>query len=304
MDASQVIESYVHDVARRLPAATRDDVAFELRALLTDELATRAEVENRSADAALALALVRDFGRPARTALRYHQPFTILEPSDTWGFLVAVGAGAAVLSVLTAPAAVRADSTAGDPGELGLLAWIGLLVIGFAVKNLVLRHRPDAFAWTPRRVRPADSANRVGGLLVGLLWAVLLVLYLAPGPILSAVTGGRIDAADLVYTESFTSPLRMPWLVALLVAAIGVELLAVVQGRWRPGVRWARILLVFSIGIQIGWHVRYGSIFQDPDIDLALTPVLAGLNGLIVTIGGIALYAQYTRVRPAPAGRL
>jgi hypothetical protein len=48
MDVTEVIDSYVHDVARRLPPGKRNDVAFELRALLADDLQDRAEAEGRS----------------------------------------------------------------------------------------------------------------------------------------------------------------------------------------------------------------------------------------------------------------
>jgi hypothetical protein len=302
MDASAVIESYVHDVARRLPRKIRNDVAFELRALLDDELLSRAASTGRPADGELALDLVREFGRPARTALRYHQPFAILEPSDTWGFLVAAVAGAVLISVLVAPSAGESRVAANDAAQSAFLGWLGALVLCFGAKNLVLRYRPEAFAWKPRAVRSGDTAGLVGGLGVVLVWLAVLVLYLAPGQVVHALTGGRVPAGELAYSDSFTGVLRMPWLVGLLLAAIGVELLAVIQGRWRPGTRWARIALLFAIGSQLGWHVRYGSIFQSPQAEESYTPVFAVLSGLSVIAGAIALYAEYTRVRPAPAG--
>jgi len=65
VDASDVIDSYVHDVARRLPSRRRDDVAFEMRALLGEDLRTRGAAEGREPDADLALRLVRSLGRPS-----------------------------------------------------------------------------------------------------------------------------------------------------------------------------------------------------------------------------------------------
>src|SRR5690242_20440475 len=64
MNADDVIDSYVRDVARRLPPRQRDDVAFELRALLDEDLRARVAAEGRAPDADLALALVRSLGRP------------------------------------------------------------------------------------------------------------------------------------------------------------------------------------------------------------------------------------------------
>ena len=59
MSANDVIESYVRDVARLLPNKRRDDVALELRALLQEELAGKAEAAGRAPDRAMAMALPR-----------------------------------------------------------------------------------------------------------------------------------------------------------------------------------------------------------------------------------------------------
>ena len=67
MNANDLIDSYVADVARLLPRKQRDDVAFELRALLVEELDAKAEAAHRAPDTALALELLTGFGRPATT---------------------------------------------------------------------------------------------------------------------------------------------------------------------------------------------------------------------------------------------
>jgi hypothetical protein len=306
MDADGVIESYVHDVARRLPRDRRNDVAFELRALLADDVRSRADAEDRAADEALALDVVRGFGRPAETAARYHRPFTILEPSDTWSFVVAAVAGGVVAGLLTAPG----PGTAGVPGAtaegaqrstVATLAWLGLLVLGFAVKNLVLRRQPEAFAWRPRPVRDRDAASRAGNAAIAAGLAGFLVLYLTPGPVVEAVTGGRVAAADLRYTDSFAGPLRMPWLVVLLVVLIALHLYVAARGRWRPLTRWARLVVATSAATQLGWHSRYGQVFENPDADRPALWVAASAAGVLMVLCGVELYRELTRVDPAPA---
>ena len=47
MNANDVIESYVTEVAVKLPRKQRNDVAFELRALINEELQGRAEAAGR-----------------------------------------------------------------------------------------------------------------------------------------------------------------------------------------------------------------------------------------------------------------
>lgn len=168
------------------------------------------------------------------------------------------------------------------------------------MKNLILRYRPDAFAWKPRAVRDTDRAGRAEGVVLALLSAATLVLYLAPGRVVEALSGGRVPATTLAYSDSFISPLRMPWLAGLLVLTIGLYVLVVVQGRWRPATRWARIALTASIAVQLGWHARYGAIFQDPRTEELLVPAIAAAAGLIMIASWIEAYHEYTRVRPAP----
>ena len=77
MNANDVIESYVTDVAVQLPRKQRNDVAFELRALLQRGIAGQGrELPGASADAAMATELVRAFGRPADVAARYRPTLT------------------------------------------------------------------------------------------------------------------------------------------------------------------------------------------------------------------------------------
>ncbi|GAA3794693.1 hypothetical protein GCM10022226_12560 [Sphaerisporangium flaviroseum] len=50
MNADDLIDSYVSDVARLLPRTQRKDVALELRTLVKEELEERAASAGRAAD--------------------------------------------------------------------------------------------------------------------------------------------------------------------------------------------------------------------------------------------------------------
>jgi hypothetical protein len=60
----EVIESYIADVAERLPLKGRADIACELHGLLSDDLCGRSKSACRPADETTARELVTDFGRP------------------------------------------------------------------------------------------------------------------------------------------------------------------------------------------------------------------------------------------------
>ena len=298
MRAEDVIESYVHDVARRLPPRKRDDMAFELRALLNDELQGRAAAEGRPPDGDMAVDMLRAFGRPSETAVRYHTPFTIIAPSDTWSFVVAAIVGGPVVALLY-PA-----SEPGGYNGLANAAWLGVLVVLFGMKSLILRSRPDAFRWRPHpaRRRDPDVASRAGNVARALLLAALLVLYLDPGRVTEALTGGRVPAQTLAYSDSFASPWRMPWMVGLLATLIGLHLVVAVLGRWQLATRWTQIAVTFSAGVQLGWHASYGTVFRDPQVDALLIPAISAAAGVFALVATIELYRAYTSVRPAPAG--
>ena len=134
-----------------------------------------------------------------------------------------------------------------------------------------------------------------------MLFAGLLVLYCAPGPVVETLSGGRVAAGSLAFSDSFTSPLRWSWLIAILAAAGGVHLLVTVHGRWHRFLRWTRIGLMLQCGIQLGWHIRYGNVFQDPETDRLLFPAIDAVAAIFWLAAAVAFYREWNRVRPAPA---
>ena len=115
-----MIESY----ARELPRRKRADVAAYLHSLLTEELA--------GDDEAAALAIVRRFGRPGDVAARYQTPITVVDPSDTRGFVLPAAVGAMLIPSTNRRLPFSIDP---DKAQLRVLAASGALVILFALKG-------------------------------------------------------------------------------------------------------------------------------------------------------------------------
>ena len=137
MHATEVIETYIDDTVRLLPRRQRDDVATELRTLLNEELHARAQELGRSPDEALALSLVRGYGRPNEMAARYQPVWTIIDPADSRSFARAAIIGAGALLVLSALIRLlpSLSGIADDLVKIGILAWLGVLVVAFGAKN-------------------------------------------------------------------------------------------------------------------------------------------------------------------------
>lgn len=289
MNPDDLLESYVSDVARRLPRAQRADVALELRTLLRDELLARADAEGRPVDEEMARALLVGFGRPAEAAARYRPTPVIIDPADSRRFLRLTVTGVAVIWVLGLVAVLRQRpiGSTGDVlavlgtwwAEAGVQAlwWPGLLVVGFAAAAWVRRHRPGMAVWRPRRRRERDQVNRLG-YAAALVFFVVGILVLAnPAVILDQAFGGRAAPAAyqaLAYDAEFFRH-RAPWLLVLMLLHLALYATLIVQGRWRPLTRQIDIGLSLVMCGVLAWVLLAGAIFQArPTDDLVKAVIL------------------------------
>ncbi|HEY1426145.1 MAG TPA: hypothetical protein VGF50_05690 [Caulobacteraceae bacterium] len=260
MDAPTVIEIYVRDVTQRLPRRTRDDVALELRALLTEELAARAVGE--PATEAMAIQLVRSFGAPGEVAARYRPATPLLDAADTRPFLTWAIVGALVLAAI---APITHLVGAKDAATVAILAWLGLLVLFFATRNWARRRSPSLAAWRPR---DPDHVNRVGSLALVAVIALGAVCYGAPAWVAARFTGGPVPAwmARVAYAPDFQAT-RLPWLLALWAGQALLFAWLVVEGRWRRLTRRVEAALALAVSLALIWFLAAGPIFQAPAID-------------------------------------
>ena len=164
MDPNVIIESYVADVVGRLPRRQRADVGFELRSLLREELAGRAEDGGQPADESMAMELLGSFGRPQDVADRYRPAgFTIIRPADAPQFAWIALGGVALQWAITLPAAYLDPSiaiwaaSAGVAGAwwaplpawwltwgLGAFWWPGFLITVTIIAAAIRHRRGDS----------------------------------------------------------------------------------------------------------------------------------------------------------------
>lgn len=293
MHASEVIESYIDDVVRLLPGRMREDVASELRSLLNEELLSRAKESGHAPDEALALALVRDYGRPNEAAARYHPPVAIVDPADSTNFLRAAILGALGWLLLSA-VGKRLPPEMAPPdhfAEIGILSWLGLLVLAFGVKGWSRRRWPAKSPWRPRH---RDEANRLGAAATAPIAAFFIAFYAAPNWMLDKLTGGRIDASWAAYTAEFQQS-RLPGFLALMAALVGLLVFAAIQGRWSPLTRRLNIALNLAIACLLLVFAVDGGMFQSAQADQIARDVL-GLVGLVYLTGvGAMIYGEIGR---------
>lgn len=309
MNANEVIESYVTDVAVQLPRKQRNDVAFELRALLNEELQARAESAGRAGDAAMALELVRAFGRPADVAARYRPALTIIDPADGHAFLRAAVIGLGIIWSLGLAVRLRQPIDSGwgfltavgqwwGSTMLSSLWWPGLLVVAFGVGAWIRSKRPRTSEWKPRAgdrgsVSRAATALGLAGILCGLF------VLLDPRWMLDAVSGGRTAPAAyqaFAYADAFRQH-QAPWLIALMLLNVPLMITVFVNGRWSATMQRLKDGLGLLTCAALAWTVMDGPVFVMPAVDRAAKAVLVIIVVVALASLGIALYRS---VRPAP----
>jgi hypothetical protein len=299
MHAKEIIEIYVDETVRLLPRRQRTDVAAELRALLADELNARAAASGRPADEALALSLVRAYGRPNEVAARYQPAWTLVEPADTPSFLRAASIGTVALSLLGALQG-RLPRTPGDADEsVGVLifAWIGLLLMAFAVKSAIRRRWPATATWKPR---DRNRVNRIGAAIVVPVASLILILYAAPAAVIRRLSGGRIEASSVVYTTEFQHQ-GLPVFIGLLIALLALLAFAALRGRWSRLTRRISIGLNLALACVVLELAVNGNIFQSTGSDQILRSVLALVAVIYIPCVGAQIYGEMGRLAPVRA---
>jgi len=301
MHATEVIEKYIDDTVRLLPRRQRDDVATELRSLLNEELHARAQESGCPPDESLALSLVRGYRRPNEAAARYQPPWAIIDPADSTSFMRAaiIGAGALVLHAGISIRLPSARGTADNLVKIGILVWLGLLVVAFGAKNWIRRRWPATLLWEPR---DRDRANRVGTAVVVPIATFFIVLYGAPTWVLDQISGGRLDTSWSAYTADFQR-LRLPCFIGLMVGLLALLAFVAIQGRWRRLTRRINIGLNLALACLVLFFAVDGNIFQSSSVDQIAREVLALVAAIYVPSVGIMLSGEIGRLDRAAAAK-
>jgi len=309
MNTDEMIDSYVLDVARLLPRKQRNDVGFELRSLLRDELRAASEAAGRAPDEPMVLELLSAFGRPADVALHYHPTPAIIDAADSRSFVRLSVIGVAFLWLFgfafSNPQPI--DSFSDVLHALGRwwtgtalpsLWWPGFMVVCFAVASDVRRRLPQAGAWRPHEL-DRDKVNRIGHSVVLVCFAFGLFVIANPGWMLDELFAGRAAPAAydaFAYSAEFARA-RGPWLLGLILASFALQIAVIVQGRWRALTRRIEIAFAIAITFILVWSVVGGDIFDAQRTD-AFAKFILGFIILFSLIDiGVKLYRGVVRIR-------
>ena len=306
MNANELIEAYVDDVVRQLGRKQRNDVGVELRALLGEELQMQVEVSGRPADEAMAMELLRRFGRPTDVAGRYRNPgFPIIEAADAPGFVRLAAIGMVAVWIVGLVSTFR-EGGAGLEGlgawwmTWGLAAfwWPGFLVVIGGVATWIRRRFPIADDWKPRAI-DRDRVSRVWWVLAIVFFSLGVVWLASPSQIVEQLSGGRLAAefyGYFVYDDTFRQ-WRLPVLLPLLVAHLVLYVVLVVEGRWRRLTRRIDMTLSLLISGLLIWSLLAGPIFQAEVGNRAARNVIWPIVLIALVDVAVKFYREQSRVR-------
>ena len=304
----ELIERYVHEVGRRLPAKQRADVEAELRSLLTDALEARVSSRGEGTDAAIEedqVAVLTEFGPPAKIAAQYAPPYRyLIGPRVFSVYLIVVAAVSGALTLahlISLIVALRGGTSfAGELGrtllEIGpgyfsaLIGGLGSVTLAFAILERVLPASESLElgekTWDPRSLPVVEDRDRVkpAGLIAGIavLAILLVVLNLYPNNVAMSFvhmegagdTGSRWVAMPLLapgFFQAYLPLLNIAWVLTIVLNSI-----LLYQGRWQFGTRIADVgLSAFGVFIVYRMLVGPTMIALNPDWIALITGNLA-----------------------------
>lgn len=303
MDANEIIESYVRDVAACLPRARRDDVAFELRSLLAEELAGRAQGAGRAPDAAMAMALLKEFGRPPEAAQRYHARPAIVDAADSHHFAIWSIGGAVVLVMHTLLNPHQDIDLAGL-----FLQWLGLLLVCFAVAGWLRRRSPAKFRWKPSH-GPEWMPRSLSALSLVATVVFPVSMYAAPMEFARILLPSAVAVDGMALDPLFAGSVMRMATMALLIALAVQHAIALVLGTYPAWLRRLAVGVNLALGVLLVAHASPMSEFGGPTFNVFVSaranavaaPIFLATGGMMVLVGLYYAWREWACIRPAPA---
>jgi len=261
-----LIDRYVIEVGKHLPLLKgREDIEKELRSTLEDMLEDRASTTGRLRDEAMEIELLKEYGSPQKIAATYNpRPYLIgprLFPFFLMVLKIVITVVVTVLLILTGIRAVTDTPFMGmdfvniiGRGLGGIVSTaitvFGNIVLIFAILERVL---PDAQidamktdeTWDPASLakEPDPDSVKRGELITEIVFTFvgIALLNLFPEILgMSYFTQDKMFFIPMFSAEFFKF---MPWINAIFLAQIVLDIYLLRNALWTPITRVAKILI-------------------------------------------------------------
>jgi hypothetical protein len=182
--SSNLIDTYVSEVGRRLPKKTRADIEAEIRSILQDMLEERSQKTGKPVDDDLTLEVLKEYGDPEKVAATYQGERYLIGPRlypifmlvlrivlVVTGVLAAIGLGLALSQTFGNPQ-ITFETFLKAIGNFGatIMTALGNIVLIFAVLEWALfraggkveiKGLPKEKEWDPRTLTKVSMPNQV-----------------------------------------------------------------------------------------------------------------------------------------------
>jgi hypothetical protein len=309
MEASELIERYVHEVGQSLPRKTRDDIQMELRSLLMDDLEERAGDKEPTVE--MAAKMLIEYGKPETMAARYQPERYLIGPqlfpfyrmvilivfaAVAFGLLISFGIAFVASGMENILSTVWSYLSAILQGGISAFA---ITTIIFAVIERVSSHKfdtDDESEWDPYDLESVKENDRsrikkpelVAGIVFYLFIIVLFNFY--PHWIGMVNTLGEGSTFLLILAPEFA--VYIPFLTLYWAVAILLKLILLRQGCWQRSSRW----MEFGLGL-FGLFITYQIASGGPITTISWLDMLIRFGLWIgIIIGSIEALVQLFRL--------
>jgi hypothetical protein len=182
--STNLIDSYVSEIGRRLPKKMRSDIEAEIRSTLQDMLEERSQKTDKPVDEEMTLQVLKEYGSPEKVAATYQGERYLIGPRlypiflivlrivlIVLGILAAVALGIAIYQTTLAPLnAFETIVKAIANFAASSMTVLGNIVLIFAIlewalyragAKVDLKGLPKEKEWDPRSLTKISSPNQV-----------------------------------------------------------------------------------------------------------------------------------------------
>ena len=268
--STNLIDTYVSEIGRRLPKKNRTDIQNEILSTLQDMLEERSQNTGKTVDDEMILEVLKSYGAPEKVAATYLGERYLIGPRLYPTFILVLKIALPIIAVLILVVTwIGANPFAGmtTSGFITNLAnslantlsvvvqAFGNIVLIFAILQWAIpefKAIPKGKEWDPHSLKAISQPDKIkrGELITEIVFTFIALIifnfYFDRVGIYNNLDGQWTFIPIL--TDAFKA--YIPWLSMLWILTILLDILILRKGAWQTGTRWFSIL-VSSLNIII-----------------------------------------------------
>lgn len=295
--STNLIDTYVSEIAHRLPRKTRSDIEAEIRSILQDMLEERSQKTGNPISDEMTIEVLKAYGSPDKVAATYLGERYLIGPQLYPIFLLVLRIVLIVVGVLAAISlGIALSQTIGNPqnafvttvraiGNLvtSIIIALGNIVVIFAIiewglfragGKLAVNAMPKEKDWDPRSLHKLFLPNqiRMGDSIVEIVgcFAAIIIFNFYPQIISFTPTLNGVFEAGTLSSVTFVPLLSqaffyyVPFLSLVWTLTIILDIILLRMGHWNPATR------ITSIGLKVLGIIIAAVMLAGPSL-LAIT---------------------------------